>query len=155
MWEACSFQDNISKIKRAINTLIFKWMRKMGLCSLVVANKIWLLSGNFVWFCLFLILNVLCWRWRFKSGTVTIGSWRNPWIQYIDVTMSAMTFQIASLTIVYSVVYSGAFRRRSKKTSKLRVTGLCEGNSPATGEFPAQRAIDAENISIWWRQHDR
>ena len=36
------------------------------------------------------------------------------------------------------------FRRRSKKTSKLRVTGLCEGNSPATGEFPAQRAGNAE-----------
>ena len=31
------------------------------------------------------------------------------------------------------------FRRRSKKTSKLRVTGLCEGNSPVTGEFPAQK----------------
>ena len=29
------------------------------------------------------------------------------------------------------------FRRRSKKTSKLRVTGLCVGNSPLTGEFPA------------------
>ena len=29
------------------------------------------------------------------------------------------------------------FRRRSKNTSKLRVTGLCEGNSPLTGEFPA------------------
>ena len=29
------------------------------------------------------------------------------------------------------------FRRRSKKTSKLRVTGLCEGNSAVTGEFPA------------------
>ena len=28
------------------------------------------------------------------------------------------------------------FRYRSKKTSKLRVTGLCEGNSPVTGEFP-------------------
>ena len=26
--------------------------------------------------------------------------------------------------------------RRSKKTSKLRVTGLCEGNSLVTGEFP-------------------
>ena len=25
---------------------------------------------------------------------------------------------------------------RSKKTSKLRVTGLCEGNLPVTGEFP-------------------
>ena len=35
-------------------------------------------------------------------------------------------------------------RRRSKKTSKLRLSGLCEGNSPVTGEFPAQRASDAE-----------
>ena len=46
------------------------------------------------------------------------------------------------------------FRRRSKKTSKLRVTGLCAGNSPVTGEFPAQRASDAENVSIWWRHHE-
>ena len=42
------------------------------------------------------------------------------------------------------------FRRRSKKTSKLRVTGLCVGR---TGEFPAQRASYAENLSIWWRHH--
>ena len=46
------------------------------------------------------------------------------------------------------------FRRRSKKTSKLRVTGLCVGNSPGTGEFPAQMASNAENVSIWWRHHD-
>ena len=45
------------------------------------------------------------------------------------------------------------FRRRSKKTSKLRVTGLCAGNSPATGEFPAQMASNAENIFIGWRHH--
>ena len=45
------------------------------------------------------------------------------------------------------------FRRRSKKTSKLRVTGLCAGNSPGTGEFPAQIASNAENVSIWWRHH--
>ena len=45
------------------------------------------------------------------------------------------------------------FRRRSKKTSKLRITGLCEGNSPVTGEFPTQRASNAENVSIWWRHH--
>ena len=44
-------------------------------------------------------------------------------------------------------------RRRSKKTPKLRVTGLCEGNSPVTGEFPAQMASNAENVSIWWRHH--
>ena len=47
------------------------------------------------------------------------------------------------------------FRRRSKKTSKLRVTGLCAGNSPGTGEFPAQMASYAENVSIWWRHHDQ
>ena len=41
----------------------------------------------------------------------------------------------------------------SKKTSKLRVTGLCGGNSPVTGEFPAQMASNAENASIWWRHH--
>ena len=45
------------------------------------------------------------------------------------------------------------FRRRSKKTSKLRVTGLCVGNSSGTGEFPAQMASNAKNVSIWWRRH--
>ena len=35
------------------------------------------------------------------------------------------------------------FRRRSKKTSKLRVTGLC-----------ALIASNAENVSIWWRHHE-
>ena len=41
------------------------------------------------------------------------------------------------------------FRHRSKKTSKLRVTGLCVGNSPA------QMASNKENVSIWWRHHER
>ena len=45
------------------------------------------------------------------------------------------------------------FRRRPKKTPTLRVTGLCAGNSPVTGEFPAQMASNAENFSIWWRHH--
>ena len=40
-----------------------------------------------------------------------------------------------------------------KKTSKLRVTGTCAGNSSVTGEFPAQMASKAENVSIWWRHH--
>ena len=64
--------------------------------------------------------------------------------------MSAMASQITRRTIVYSSVYSGADKR---KHQKLRITGLCEGNSPVTGEFPTQRASDAENISIWWRHH--
>ena len=47
------------------------------------------------------------------------------------------------------------FGRRSQKTLKLRVTGLCEGNSPLTGEFPAQKASNVENVYIWWRHHEK
>ena len=57
----------------------------------------------------------------------------------------------------YECLLNRLFRRRSKKTSKLRVTGLCKGKSPVTGEFPTQRARNAENIFIggvimllWW-----
>ena len=45
------------------------------------------------------------------------------------------------------------FKRRWEEKSKLHVTGLCEGNSPVTGEFSAQRASNAENASFWWRHH--
>ena len=46
----------------------------------------------------------------------------------------------------HSCLLNRLFRRRSKKTSKLRVTGLCAGNSPGTS--------NAENVSIWWRHHE-
>ena len=45
------------------------------------------------------------------------------------------------------------FRHISKKTSKLRVSYLCEGNSPVTSEISAQMTSNAENVSIWWRHH--
>ena len=45
------------------------------------------------------------------------------------------------------------FRRRSKPPSKLRITGLCGGNSLVTSEFPAQMASNMENVSIWWHHH--
>ena len=40
------------------------------------------------------------------------------------------------------------FRPRSKKASKLRITGLCAGNLPMTGELPAQRASNVEKGPI-------
>ena len=67
-----------------------------------------------------------------------------------DVIMGTIASKITSLTIC---LLNRLFRRRSKKT-KVRVTGLCAGNSPGTGEFPTKRASNAENVSIWWR-HDR
>ena len=47
-------------------------------------------------------------------------------------------------------------RRKSKKTSKLRVTGLCEGNSPVTGEFPAHRPVTwkmfpFDDVTMLWQ----
>ena len=46
------------------------------------------------------------------------------------------------------------FNSRSRKTSKLRITGLCEGNPPVSDGFPSQRVSNAENVSIRWRHHD-
>ena len=71
---------------------------------------------------------------------------------YNDVIMGTIASQITSLANVYSIVYSDGDQRN---TSKLRVTGLCAGNSTGTGEFPAQMVSCAENVSIWWRHHHR
>ena len=52
-----------------------------------------------------------------------------------DVIMCVMASQFTSLTSVYSSVYSDSDQI---KKSKLRVTGLCAGNSPVTSEFPTR-----------------
>ena len=41
----------------------------------------------------------------------------------------------------HDCLLSRLFRRRSNKTSKLRVTGLREGNSPVTGESPHKGSV--------------
>ena len=53
----------------------------------------------------------------------------------------------------YDCLLNRLFRHRLKKTSKLRVTSLCAGNSPVTSEFPTQMASNAEIVSIWWHHH--
>ena len=57
--------------------------------------------------------------------------------------MSAIASQITSLTIVYSAVYSDADQKNIKAPR----------HWPLCGEFPAQMASNAENVSIWWRHH--
>ena len=58
-----------------------------------------------------------------------------------------------SIHLPHHYLLNRLFRHSSKKTSKFRIAGLCAGNSPVTGEFPAQKASNAENVSIWWRHH--
>ena len=63
---------------------------------------------------------------------------------YIDVIMTTMASQITSLTVVYSTVYSDADKKNIKAP---RHWHLC-GEFTGTGELPAQRASNAENVSI-------
>ena len=77
-----------------------------------------------------------------------LASWTTSQLHYDNVIMGAMV----SNHQPHDCLLNRLFRRGLEKTSKLRVTGLCEGNSPVTGEFPAQRASNTENVSIWWRR---
>ena len=64
--------------------------------------------------------------------------------------MDEIASQITSLTIVYSTVYSDADQRKHQSPASLAfVWGIHR-----SGEFPAQMASNAENVSIWWRHHD-
>ena len=69
-------------------------------------------------------------------------------LHYNDVIISTIASQITSLTIVYSTYYSGADQREHESSVSLAfVWGIHR-------EFPAQRASNAENVSIWWRYHE-
>ena len=63
--------------------------------------------------------------------------------------MTTMAFQITSLVVVYLIVNSGEDKENIKAP---RHWPLC-GEVTGSGEFPAQRASNAENASIWWRHH--
>ena len=78
-------------------------------------------------------------------------------LHYNDVIMSPIASQITSLTIVFSTVYSEADQKKYQSSASLAfVQGIPRGpvNSPGSPvNSPAQRASNAENVSIWWRHH--
>ena len=64
--------------------------------------------------------------------------------------MGAIASQITSLTIVYSTVYSVTDQSKHQSSASLAfVWGI------HLGEFPAQMASNAENVSIWWRHYGK
>ena len=77
---------------------------------------------------------------------MSIGEMRQS--HYNDVIMSAMASRITSPAIVYSTVYSGSDQRKLQCSTSLAFV------RPFTGEFPAQKASNAENVSTWWSHHD-
>ena len=65
--------------------------------------------------------------------------------------MSQTVSQITSLTIVYSIVYSGTDQRKHQSSASL---AFVWGSHRGPVNFPAQMDSNAENASIWWRHHD-
>ena len=63
--------------------------------------------------------------------------------------MSAMASQITGVSMICTTACSSADQR-----SKLRVTCLCEGNSPVTGEIALLRASNAKTVSVWRRHYE-
>ena len=118
-----------SLLKPTITLFTTAYMCHQALIQLIQIWSFWYLQYQFIW-----ILRTYIPNFQGKE-------------HYSDILMSAMASQITSLTIVYSTAWS-------KKTSKLHVTGLCEGNSPGTSELLAHRASNAENVSIWWHHHE-
>ena len=64
--------------------------------------------------------------------------------------MGVMASQITGVASVYTAVF---LQVQIKENLKVPRHWLCVGKSPLTGEFPAQKASNAENVSIWWRHH--
>ena len=58
--------------------------------------------------------------------------------------MSTMASQITGV-LIYSTVCWGADQRKPENCALMT---LYAENSPVSGEFPAQRATDAKNVSI-------
>ena len=76
-----------------------------------------------------------CWPiflWKIQSS----GCWESPQLQWRHNEHNGVSNHHR-----LDCLHNRLLRRRSKKTSKLCVTGLCEGNTPVTGEFPHKGPI--------------
>ena len=69
---------------------------------------------------------------------------------YSDVRLNAITSQITCVLMVCSTVCSA----RVKENIEAPRHWPLRGDFPVTGDFPSQRASNAEHVSIWCRHHD-
>ena len=73
--------------------------------------------------------------WNFYHG-------KNKHAHYTDVIMGAIAFQITSVTIVYSAVYSGANQRKHQRSASLAfVWGIHRGPVNSPHKWPVTRKI--------------
>ena len=127
-------------------TRFFHWSEQhlapaWGIC----AHYIILMTSSFV--------QALLTHWGLNEMAATLRKTFSNAISWMNITVTSRWLR-RRLKSPASWSFTQPFvEAQIKETSKLRVTGHCEENSPVTGEFPTQRASNAENISIWWRHH--
>ena len=115
-----------------------RWYSSIWLPCKSMINLLWTISKTF-WKC----ISPLPFKWQRLVWVTNTFRWRHNGLDGVSNHQPR------------DCLLNRLFRRRSKKTPKLRGTGFCAGNSPGTGEFPAQMASNAENVSIWWRHYDK
>ena len=115
------------------------------------------MNGHFI-----LNIHCICDAWEYvgvmrnrilrnSQGYRNMMTWNLSWYQVHVVYSVSITVTSPwaewRLILTESWLFTQPFVQvEIKKTSKLRVTGLCEGNSPVTGEFHTQRAHNADDV---------
>ena len=94
-------------------------------------------------------------RFELRSVSEDIPHFNGPlqyhYRHYGDVIMSAMVSQITSLTIVYSIICSGADQRKHQSSASLAlVRGIHRGPVNSLHKGP----VTWKKVSIWWRHDD-
>ena len=111
----------------------------------------------------FTLVQIMAWRrtgfsfaihylnwWWFSSLTFKCISRPHESMSCLNFTVTSQWALWRLKSLAHDCLLNCLFRCISKKASKLCVTGLCVGNSPVTGEFPTQRASNAENGTSSW-----
>ena len=106
------------------------------------------------------LMHITCILYLDVHTYMQIESWRGPCLMNTSCTIEMLCSNSCNITLQWRhnghtgvsnhqphhCLLNRVFGCWSKKTSKPRVTGLCAGNSPGTGEFPAQMASNAETF---------
>ena len=94
------------------------------------------------------ILNLKCLDLQRVQG------WLHCWMFSCSITMTSQCARWRLKSPAWRLFTQPFIHAQIKENIKApRHWPLC-GNSPVTGEFPAQRTSNAENVSIWWRHHE-
>ena len=130
----------------------------MSICIFNCGSKDQFTYGTCTFICIYNII-ILSTKAQEFDASINANNLFLSWIYFIVFHVESLQWRHNGVDGVSNhrrldCLFNRLLRCRSNKTSKLCVTGFCQGNPPVTGGLPSQRASDAENVSIWWRRHD-